>query len=60
MAKLEYGEWDELEDKLHDLSLFYKEDGGAGANREAKHFTGSQLERGEGVERGGGEENKEG
>ena len=41
MAKLECGEGNELKDKLHDSRLFDKEDGGAGAKREAERFFGS-------------------
>ena len=41
MAELEYGEGNELKDKLHDSRLFDKEDGVAGAKREAEQFFGS-------------------
>ena len=40
MAELEYGEGNELKDKLHDLLLFNKEDKWVGAEREADQFFG--------------------
>jgi hypothetical protein len=40
MAKLEYGEGNELKDELHDLLLFDKEDKRVGAEREADQFFG--------------------
>ena len=36
MAELEYSEGEELKDESHDLRLFDKEDGGAGADREVE------------------------